>query len=135
MATSLVTAPLEIGAGLLTSAGGSALGFVAVSAAVSGRAASTSSPMGLNVRMGVVALGGVCDGELGWLLPAAAAEAALTGGPNFSRILDTFTLEKVNLAAAGPSGFTDASGDRDDEEAFPEVLDEAGAAGGRFCGY
>ena len=88
----------------------------------------------MKVRMGVVALG-VCDGELAWLLPAAAAAdeeeatvAALTGGPNFSRILDTFTLEKVNLAAAGPSGFTDASGERDDEEAFPEVLDEAGAA-------
>ena len=97
----------------------------------------------MNVRMGVVALG-VCDGELVWLLPAAAAAAAteedatvaaLTGGPNFSRILDTFTLEKVNLAAAGPSGFTDASGERDDEEAFPEVLDEAGAAGSRICGY
>ena len=96
----------------------------------------------MNVRMGVVALG-VCDGELAWLLPPAAAAtaeedatvAALTGGPNFSRILDTFTLEKVNLAAAGPSGFTDASGERDDEEAFPEVLDEAGAAGSRICGY
>ena len=84
----------------------------------------------MNVRMGVVALGGVCDGELGWLLPA------LTGGPNSSRILETFTLEKANLAAAaGPSGFTDASGERDDEEAFPEVSDEAGAAGGRICGY
>ena len=131
MATSLVTAPLEIGAGLSTSAGGSALGFVAVSAAVSGGAASTSSPMGLNVRMGVVALGGVCDGELGWLLPVA-----FTGGPNSSRILDTFTVEKTNLAAAaGPSGFADASGERDDEEAFPEVSDEAGAAGGRICGY
>ena len=98
----------------------------------------------MKVRMGVVALG-VCDGELVWLLPAAAADtavaeedatvAALTGGPNFSRILDTFTLEKVNLAAAGPSGFTDASGERDEEEPFPEVLDEVGAAGSRICGY
>ena len=94
----------------------------------------------MKARMGVVALG-VCDGELVWLPPATAAAeedatvAALTGGPNFSRILDTFTLEKVNLAAAGPRGFTVASGERDVEEAFPEVLDEVGAAGSRICGY
>ena len=61
--------------------------------------------------------------------------AALTGGPNFSRIFDTFTLEKVNFAAAGPSGFTAASGESDVDEAFPEDLEDPGAAGSKICGY
>ena len=87
--------------------------------------------LGLKERTGVVALG-VCSA-------AATAEegdiAALTGVPNFSRILDTFTLEKVNLADCG--GFvaesTAAAGDDDDEDAV--ALEEAGAAGSRICGY
>ena len=44
-------------------------------------------------------------------------------------------MEKVNLAVAGPSGFVAESGDNDDNEAFPEDLEEAGAAGNRICGY
>lgn len=106
--------------------------------------------LGLKVRIGVVALG-VWDGELVWLLPPAEEDgipdgdiaAALTGVPNFSRIFDTLTLEKVNLAAgtADPCGLIAPSGDSDDDEAeeaiaaFPEDLEEAGAAGNRICGY
>ena len=102
MATSLVTAPLEIGAGLLTSAGGSALGFIAV-AAVSGRAASASSPMGLlglNVQMGVVALG-VCDGELVWLLPAAEEDAAFHNGSHVRQTIQDARFAKSQVALGG----------------------------------
>ena len=95
--------------------------------------AMSTGLLGLKERTGVVAFG-VCSAAA-----AAAAEdgtiAALTGVPNFSRILDTFTLEKVNLADGGAFNAESAAaaGDADDEEAVP--LEEAGAAGSRICGY